>query len=244
MLEKIMKKIGSIGIIVLFFVLMLAPLTNCQIIHTHRELCKITSFNMEPSDLVEIYIVNFDENGMIKRNTKLMSLSKIDELSTKLLAISDIGEKVRLCKEYGLISKNVNIETFKKTVEEKARKQGLTEERLRSMYNGLKLPQQAGIIFNPLSVFLVATGFGLWIPVGTHIRPPFITPALGIDMATLTYFKLGGAGSFGLFGKQGGGGKGFFVTFGFVGTMAYVPILPFGPGIMIGAAVLTLGGFE
>lgn len=236
-----MKKILSLIIITLLLTMICAPLVNSQTLHQ----CKTTSksISKEPADQVDLHILNFGKNGIVEKNVKSLSLHNIKALSTQLQKTTDVEKQIQLCKEYGLLSKDVSLQTFEEALAYKMNKHGITKEMLLSLYLQSKALQLSGLIFNPGSIFVLATGFGLWLPLGDHLESS-IVPIPGKDLVTLTYFTLGGAGSIGLLGKQGGGGRGFLATVGFVGIMAYVPALPTSPGIMIGAALLTLGGFQ
>lgn len=237
-----MKKITFLVSITLLLSMIVTPLANSLTVHQYKTESS-TIVKNDPHDQVKVHIFNYGKDGVVEKKIKTLSLERFKTLSSRLRTAADSMQQIRLCKRYGLLSEEVSLHTFKNALEYKMNEHDLTKGPLLSLFLHSQALQLSGLIFNPGSFFVLATGFGLWMPLGDHLDSSII-PLPGKDWATLTYFKLGGAGSLGLFGKQGGGGSGFFATVGFVGVMAYVPALPVSPGIMIGASLLTLGGFQ
>jgi len=114
-----MRKLLIVGVIILFLGLAISPSINANV--------------SKESELVEIKVSNYREDGRAEKTTIKLSKEKASELAKQIRQSDDPEEQFLLHKEYGLIPEDVTREQLRQKMLRVAERLDLTQEKIESI---------------------------------------------------------------------------------------------------------------
>lgn len=251
-MKRNLKKNLALGVIALFVVASLAPVVNSQILENEKSKLSYESSHQE---LIEITVSEYKPDGTLEEKTIKMPIEKAEEIKEKLMEVKDLGERLSIWKEYGLIHKDVTLEKLRKGMEEKAQGMGLTKEKMERIASNrpecyfLNFMCMVKGLFGPT----LNIPIGLSLLMGTINFLLFLFDLFGllpengyISSIDLLDISIGGAGYVstwqGILPYNGCmGDRLFIVLLGFVGFYISLPLCsPI--FIFIGSSIAAFGG--
>lgn len=127
------NKTFIIGIIILFLGVSISPSLNASI----NEKLTNNINNHGLGQVVKFKVTEFKSDGTTEKTVVEMTIKDAKELETKLKNMKAYEDKLSLYKRYGLIPEDVTLEQLKVGMIEKAKRNGLTEEKLNQLIEGI-----------------------------------------------------------------------------------------------------------
>lgn len=223
------KKFIAFGVLILFFTLIFAPITNASLENQSKP----------EKELLQIEISEYKSDGIIENKIFSLTKKEVNELKDELLKSTTIDKQLLILKKYNLIPENVDVTDLENDMYKKASHLGINKDILPEK-SKIRLPILLKFFNEVTAVYML--GPSLDIGLKFIIRIINLIPL--INLPTFDFVDVCG-GIFGITTTSGKFSNNTLITFpgitGMLGFIGYRIKLPFLMHIYSGFSVVTFG---